>query len=501
MSKIIGALIFVGASIAAYATGIAFVNYSGNAHSLTARVIVPAQATNGGGGDGGNGSNGLDAFGLPLPPSSPTTAVASLNFLDSMGVVIGPSANEPPRQYAALFNYLGIKRLRGAFGSPGGNSASYVSQICALVPGLKAIYGLAGPATENWHVTTSVLTSEVANAKILANIGCLLALEGANEPESWPIEYNGVAGGGSGTWTPVAQQQRDWYAAGKADLVIKNYPVFNISNPGAETDNVGLQFLQIPSGSGLVMEDGTTYADYANMHNYVVWRGSTRPVSNIAWNNADPVNHIPPAQYPLVDDHGVTWAHHYQGYSSAQLTSLPRVTTETGWYPGGDDTSGKIALSTYTAQFERGYQETFIYQMTVGEGGASFGLFSRAPSNAIQAAAAAVALPAAKYIHNFTTILADASNSFTPGTMNWSISDQPSTVHPLLLQKSNRHYFLVVDDERWDGGTDNFTVQLGQAFRHVNVYDPTIQTAPLTSFTNVSSVGLQSDHLNIIEAY
>ncbi len=70
----------------------------------------------------------------------------------------------------------------------------------------------------------------------------------------------------------------------------------------------------------------------------------------------------------------------------------------------------------------------------------------------------------ATYIHNLTTILAD-NVSASPGTLNYSIPNEPATVHDLLLQKSNGLFELVVWDERPMGrATDNVTVNLVARF-------------------------------------
>ena len=47
----------------------------------------------------------------------------------------------------------------------------------------------------------------------------------------------------------VAKLQRDLYEAVKSDPVLAKYPVWSISEPGAQRDNVGLQFLTIPPGA------------------------------------------------------------------------------------------------------------------------------------------------------------------------------------------------------------------------------------------------------------
>ncbi len=278
------------------------------------------------------------------PPASPTTppavppttgpgvtAVSANDFLNSLGVNIHPTSNNgsPPAQYAPLINYVGVRHTRGY------DAASDIINISKLT-NTTSIYELDSGGNR-----TSV-SGDIATAKTVAQAGFLLAVEGSNEPNNWPVTYQGQVGGGTGTWLPVAKLQRDLYAATKADSTLKNYPVFNITGSGAETDNVGLQFLTIPNGSGLSMPDGTVYADFANQHNYVIWNGAAAPVDNIAWNNADPVNQIAPVQDSLSNDYGVTWLKGYAGYSKSQLATLARVTTETGWWDqsGGQDQPG-----------------------------------------------------------------------------------------------------------------------------------------------------------------
>jgi hypothetical protein len=85
-------------------------------------------------------------------------------------------------------------------------------------------------------------------ARELASAGALIALEGNNEPNNWGITYQGEKGGRDLSWLPVAKLQQDVYSAVKSDPVLKDYPVWSISENGAQTDNVGLQFLTIPDG-------------------------------------------------------------------------------------------------------------------------------------------------------------------------------------------------------------------------------------------------------------
>jgi hypothetical protein len=149
-------------------------------------------------------------------------------------------------------------------------------------------------------------------------------------------------------------------------------------------------------------------------------------------------------------------------------------------------------LDIYLAQYKRGYTRTFIYQLKDNEGGFAntFGVSNDNPKLG------------ATYIHNLTSILNDnAAVSSTPGALNYTIANEPGTVHDLLMQKSTGAFELAVWDERPTGeATDNVTVNLGGSHRTVNVYDVTTGTTAVQTLSNVSSVPLTlTDHPMIIE--
>jgi hypothetical protein len=147
-------------------------------------------------------------------------------------------------------------------------------------------------------------------------------------------------------------------------------------------------------------------------------------------------------------------------------------------------------VNTYLAQFKRGWRYTFIYQLRDGEGGTgNQGLFN---SNSTPK-------PAATYIHNLTTILADKTPAASLGTLNYSIIDEPATVHDLIIQKSTGTFELVVWDENVRG-SDNVRINLGRTYAVVNIYDITAGTSPIQTITNVDSVSLNlNDHALIVE--
>ena len=232
------------------------------------------------------------------------------------------------------------------------------------------------------------------------------------------------------------------------------YPVWSISEGGAETDNVGLQFLKIPPGARALMPTGTTYADYANVHNYIYHPNASGLEDNKTWKAADPTSAC--KVDGLFGEYGLTWARHYAGYSEDDLLTLPRVTTETGCAIGGPVTEEIHALnllSLYLDQFKRGWSYTAVYLLRdrVDEAGnQQFGFYK--PDYTPRKAAI--------YLHNLTTVLADSGSTTKPGQLAYSIPNQPSTVHDLLLQKSDGEFHLVVWDERLSG-SDNVNDRSG----------------------------------------
>jgi hypothetical protein len=411
--------------------------------------------------------------------SSPATeagvsGVSADAFLSSLGVNTHVDQGVSGGSYIAPLRYLGVRNIR--------DLARHWSQFQLINRQTGVRLALVGEGD---------LDGTISIGKALAASGALMAFDGPNEPNNFPITYNGQIGGGMGSWAPVAQFQEALYRSVKSSPDLRNYPVFAASEAGAEIDNVGLQFLKIPSGAHTTFADGTQFADFANTHNYV---SSTRKiyVDNQAWNAADPTLNGP--WDGLLGNYGVTWRHHFPGYSSEELLTLPRVTTETGWDSvsdiGGERTQGIVLVNAYLAQYKRGWRYTFIYQLRDGEGGSgNQGLFN---SNSTPKMAAT-------YIHNLTTILADTVPIASLGSLNYSVINEPTNVHDLLIQKSNGLFELVIWDENVRGN-DNVRVNLGRTFATVNVYDVTVGTAPTQTFTNISSVSLSlSDHAVIIE--
>ncbi len=393
-------------------------------------------------------------------------------FLDSLGVNIHIDQGYDPDSYIEPLRYLGVRQVRD------GNRQ--VNNMLHLARETGARFSL---------ISTGNIPHVMGVARMLAKADALLAVEGPNEPNNFPIEYKWRKGGGKHGWAVIAELQRDLYARVKSDRVLGKYPVFGPSETGAQTENVGLQFLKIPKGADTLFPEGTVFSDYANVHNYV-GGVDNRYRDNQAWNAADPT--LWGHGNGLVANHGRTWHGKFSGYSDDELPSLPRVATETGFPAGADPkeqrVQGVVLINIYLAQFHRGWTYTFLYQLRDNEGGKSLqGLYAGNRPKL-----------AAHYIHNLTAILADDPKAPDPkpGTVRFA-TDSPA-VHALAFAKSTGKRAVVVWGERVTG-SDPARVDFGSPVS-VKIFDITRGKEPIDRLSSVRSLCLDlSDHAMVLE--
>ncbi|MGH7970708.1 MAG: glycosyl hydrolase, partial [Limisphaerales bacterium] len=215
---------------------------------------------------------------------------------------------------------------------------------------------------------------------------------------------------------------------------------------------------------------------------------------NQAWVASDPTSAC--RVDGLYGNYGKTWRRHFTGYKEAELTTLPKVTTETGVTLGGpitEEVQACLYLSLYLDQFERGWAHTAVYLLRdrTDEGGnQTFGFYK--PDYSPRRAAT--------YLHNLTTILADNSWSNAPGKLDYTIPGRPETVHDMLLQKKGGNFALVIWDERFMVGTDEIKVELANTPGTVEIFDPTTGSSPLRRAEAGGSISLTlSNHPVVLE--
>ncbi|TSJ43664.1 glycosyl hydrolase [Mucilaginibacter corticis] len=417
------------------------------------------------------------------PKPAPVTAISTNDFLNSIGVNSAISSRgESLDKTIAAIKYTGIRWIRSGYE---GNATDQDYQTLHRETGIKFSYGLMSGGTD--------LKRLLAGGRMLARAGALLAFEGVNEPNNWPIDYKGEKGGKDLSWQAVAKLQSDLYKSVKADAVLNKYPVWSISEGGAQKDNVGLQYLQIPAGAGLTMPDDTRCADYATCHNYFLHPSHPGLYDNQTWNAADPG--LLCKVDGLYGNYGKTWRSKFKGYTEDQLKDLPKVTTETGATLDGaltEEKQARLYLNLYLAQFKLKWSYTSIYLLrdrSDEDGNQTFGFYQKdyTPRKA------------AVYLHNFTTILADKGAAKKTGILAYTIPNCPETVHDLLLQNSNGKFQLVIWDEKANG-SDEVKVTLGKKAVNVKVYDPIIGVDPVNTYKNSNEVTLTlNDHPVVIE--
>jgi hypothetical protein len=434
---------------------------------------------------------GCDATLISANSQISTQAMKANDFLNTLGVVSQfVEGQQNATATNAALQYLGVRNVRMA----ATHSTSLYAQMCSM------------------HSSTGVLIdalpiidddpNDIADTRVeyeaLAACGALLEAEGPNEPNNFSFNYLGNACSSAGSFLPCAQYMAAEYAMVKGDSKLANYPVADLTEPGAEPDNAGLQFLTIPAGQDTLMPAGTTFADIANLHNYVMATNQTTVLDNQAWGAETTL--LNGLWDGLVGEYcRTTWGYGYIAVPFAQCT-LPKVTTETGWPSTtiSQDQQGKLITNVYLSAAKLGWQHTFVYLLfdEPSAGNAGWGFFSQSDGTAnVQPKSLGA------YTHNLTSILSDSTSNFTAGAASYLILNEPATVHDLLLQKSSGTYELVIWDDRPVGeATDNTTVSLGTTYPTINVYDITSGTTTVQTLSNASTVPINlTDHALIIE--
>lgn len=423
------------------------------------------------------------------------TARSAAAFLGSIGVNSSIEGRfEHKEQTAESMRYIGARWIRAGI-QP---STAVFDYMIAQVPHIRFSMGFSPSDNDQ----------AFAQAAYLKGRGRLIAMEGVNEPNNWAITWQGQKGGGSTSWQPVAYMQRDCYARTKTELG-EDVPVWGVSETGAETDNVGLQWAVIPAGASCLLPAGTRFFDCLNVHNYFIHPAWRFPQTDQTWMAAMPTSEGKADGVYI--NHGRTWGRGYPGYYDADLLAARKVTTETGctlreykvWKNSGggvhnaydiatdknsqitEELQGKLYLSCYLSQFAWGYEHTAMYILrdrTDENGNQSFGLvepmeWEERPLHGYHQRYR----KAADYLHNLTNILADDGDLASPGQLGYQLEGAGAGVHDLLLQRSDGAFCLVLWGEFYAGGGATVTVRL-DAGRHLALYNPIAGTAPVQTY-------------------
>ena len=127
-------------------------------------------------------------------------AISAQEFLSSLGVTTHVDQGIPGAFYVEPLRYLGVHNVRD-----GGRHSSEM-QLLKRTTGVRLDLLCEGN-----------LEGSLSIAKTLAASDALMAIEGPNEPNNFPITFDGQPGGGTGSWMPIARFQEALYRAVKRD--------------------------------------------------------------------------------------------------------------------------------------------------------------------------------------------------------------------------------------------------------------------------------------------
>ncbi|MBM0204187.1 choice-of-anchor C family protein [Micromonospora sp. STR1s_5] len=288
--------------------------------------------------------------------------------------------------------------------------------------------------------------------------GGVVAIEGPNEVNNYPISFGGLSGQAG-----AIAYQNALYSAVKAHPVLGDVQVYNLTS--------------YPTLVGR--------ADAFNLHLYAP--DGEQPEATIMTGLRDAASAMPGA---------------------------PTVITETGYYTlptggiwGGVDeaTQAKLTLNLMLDAVRLGVEETYLYQLLDAypdPGGTDmerhFGLFDI--DNKPKAAAQA--------IHNLTAVLRDSAvnaAAFPLHDLAYSIAGLPLRARTLVVEKSTGERVLLIWNEPdiWDENSDRatpdtatpITLDLGAIFSRVQVFDPLVGPLAFKAANDVRTLELSlGDH-------
>jgi hypothetical protein len=391
---------------------------------------------------------------LPTTDPSSTSAepMTAAEFIATLGVnthtSTGANGYSNIPDVIADLQYLGISNVRD------GDNGSLANLITMAQAGIKFDFLLAGGGSK----TTADIQGEFAviNQVSQSVPGSVVAVEGANEINNFPITYNGVDG-----LQGAVDMQEAIYAMAHSDASLPGVSVYYFTG----YDAGGLGFGPNPAITGGL-------ADYDNQHPYP--QNGEPPMESV-----NPTTTLP-NETPAIG---------------------PAVYTETG-YSNTDTFGANLGLqgqAAYTLDLlmddaKQGIARTYLYELL--EEGDGFGLFTTSNSPT----------PAATAIHNLTSILADGGTVAPSATaVAYSINNLPSDGYDMTLIKSNGATDIIVWAEPQISPTDagpttDVTVLFGTTYQSVKVFDPTRSSSPIETLSNISSVVIGvTDHPIIIE--
>ena len=361
---------------------------------------------------------GLFLAGLAPARAASETARSADSFVDSIGVdthfgyqddLSAPYSNY--NDCKGWITSLGVRHVRDGGDIQAGSSKLGMQDTYHNLwtqAGIRTTFVV----TPNW----GGVTGDVINMINRVTPPALDAVEGCNEPDLFTYgPYNGVTDSN----TVVKNWQNDFYSA------IKN--------------NTNAQVRAVPVIAPAMADGGNAYHEQ--------WFAPLNSFDFQATHNYQAGN-VPSANNP-------TYIAESNSIGASSLK--PIIATESGYsvgsgydWPVSETTQGKYTSRMLAQDYLDNLPRTFIYQLV--QSGQTFGLLTTNTSGGVNSGT--YYRPAFYAVQNLIATLKEASwngaswtvPSFTPGSLNYTISG-PSTLKHLLLQKSGGDFYIVLWNE------------------------------------------------------
>lgn len=372
------------------------------------------------------------------------TAVSAAAFIATLG--INTHIDFDTDGYQNLANvesdieYLGVKIIR--------DSAETATDAQTWL----AVSQATGAKFDDYIAETSLagMLTDLAYVALLAQEGILASVEGGDEEDdSYPASLGN-------TLQITAQFQQQLYTLGKA----LGLPVINMSFGAGWTAANNWE------GDYGTVGNLAAYATYANAHTY-------------------------PNAGQLPDDS----IQQINALAEMAASGQPVMTTEIGWSTAdfSETTIAKYVLDAAMDGIKDGDTGMYFYALYDDSSG-DWGLFN----------SDGTPRPAATALHDLTTLLTDTgadAATFTPGSLNYSLSGAESGDSSVLLEKSNGSFWLSLWNETEAANSPHtVTVNLGTQATTVIEYDPLTGISAIETWTNVSSIQVSvPDHPVLLE--
>jgi hypothetical protein len=426
------------------------------------------------------------AFGVPCLSAAPNTAPEQAkmadSFVDSIGVNthfgFGRSNYAWGTNYSTIilpiFKSSGIRHIRDvAYSSNSWQTKIQQHLISDMLTynGTRIGFDLVAntPPCAGRYLNSMANPPSFVSAWITAvNID---SFEGLNE-------FNGSRANCSGNqWSKLESQfQTDWYTAAKAA-----FPTVPVIGPSLFVHSS----IQIAADAASI-GNLTAYMDFANQHSYP---GGRRPsfYINSIYTNTTSMNGMK------------TCIATESGYHNDTLNPQ----SDKDQFGVTQISSGKYYSRLFFEYFNYGCLRTYAYELlddtavtkttppkgdAMGTSQANYGLWDKNGA----------AKPSGTVVSNEIALLSDPGEPFTPGMLNYTLTNAPGELHHTLLQKRNGTFYLILWQEVDSFDVDAYTdvtvpeeatnVQFADTKFQVNLYKPLASKSAFSSNSNVSSI-------------